>query len=113
MTYRLGDRVEDALLCGWDVWWEGLHCAVDRYGRGAQGAQLSQRLAQCQPGAVLAVARTVQARTGLSVRNVTRQLRPLRSATIAINSAVQTFPPHIDDEQQALLDALNPTPLTH
>ena len=41
----------------------------------------------------LAVARTVQHRSGLAVRNVVRQLRPLRSATIAINGATQTFRP--------------------
>ncbi len=48
----------------------------------------------------LAVARTAQNRTGLAIRNVIRQLRPLRSATIAINGAVQTFPPAIDVERQ-------------
>ena len=56
--------------------------------------------------AALAVSREVQTRTGLALRNVLRQLRPLRSATIAINSAVQTIPPAISDEQQTILDAL-------
>ncbi|MEX5637575.1 IS1634 family transposase [Parafrankia sp. FMc2] len=60
----------------------------------------------------LAVARTVQNRTGLAIRNVIRQLRPLRSATIAINGAVQTFPPTIDPERWALLDALTGKALT-
>jgi hypothetical protein len=41
----------------------------------------------------LAVARETQARTGLAIRNVIRQLRPLRSATIEVNGGVQTFPP--------------------
>ncbi|MBM6406041.1 IS1634 family transposase [Phycicoccus sp. CSK15P-2] len=54
----------------------------------------------------LAVAREAQARTGLAIRNLVRQLRPLRSATIAINGAQQTFPPAIPDQQQAHLDAL-------
>jgi hypothetical protein len=54
----------------------------------------------------LAVARTVQHRSGLAVRNVVRQLRPLRSATIAINGATQTFPPAIDPDKQELLDTL-------
>ena len=54
----------------------------------------------------LAVAREVQDRTGLAVRNVIRQLRPLRSATIAVNGAVQTFPPAIGPEQQEILDDL-------
>ncbi len=61
----------------------------------------------------LAVARTVQNRTGLAIRNVIRQLRPLRSATIAINGAVQTFPPAIDPDKQALLDALRAIAVTH
>jgi ABC-type proline/glycine betaine transport system permease subunit len=54
----------------------------------------------------LAVAREAQNRTGLAIRNLTRQLRTLRSATIAINGVVQTIPPAITDHQQALLDAL-------
>ena len=47
----------------------------------------------------LAVARETQNRTGLAIRNVVRQLRPLRSATIEINGATQTFPPAIPTEQ--------------
>ncbi len=54
----------------------------------------------------LAVSREVQARTGLAIRNVIRQLRPLRSATIAINGAQQTFAPVIPEQQQVILDAL-------
>jgi hypothetical protein len=54
----------------------------------------------------LAVAREAQDRTGLAIRNVIRQLRPLRSATIAINGAAQAFPPAIDPEQQKILDDL-------
>ena len=54
----------------------------------------------------LALSRTVQARTGLAIRNVIRQLRPLRAATIAINGATQTFAPVIPAEQQAVLDAI-------
>jgi transposase len=57
--------------------------------------------------AALAVARDAQARTGLSIRNLVRQLRTLRSATIAVNGAQQTLPPQIDTERQAILDALN------
>lgn len=41
--------------------------------------------------AALAVSRTVQNRTGLAVRNVIRQLRLLRSATITVNGAPVTF----------------------
>jgi hypothetical protein len=54
----------------------------------------------------LAVARETQNRTGLAIRNVIRQLHPLRSATITINGAVQTFPPAIGPEQQKILDDL-------
>ena len=61
----------------------------------------------------LALAREVQARTGLSIRNVTRQLRPLRSATIAINGAQQTFGPAIPEDQQAILEAIKGQRLTH
>ncbi|MFM2438918.1 MAG: hypothetical protein RLZ55_1743 [Actinomycetota bacterium] len=56
--------------------------------------------------AALAVARAVQQATGLAIRRVVRQLLPLRSATLAINGAQQTFPPLIDDDRQAILDAL-------
>jgi hypothetical protein len=56
--------------------------------------------------AALAVAREAQARTGLSIRNLVRQLRTLRSATVAINGAEQTLPPQIDTARQAILDAL-------
>ena len=61
----------------------------------------------------LAVSRTVQNRTGLAVRNVIRQLRPLRSDTIAINGTTQTFAPDIAAEQQAILDAIRNPKLTH
>ena len=54
----------------------------------------------------LAVSREMQNRTGLAQRNLVRQLRPLRSATIAINGAEQTFPPAIPTAKQAILDAI-------
>jgi hypothetical protein len=54
----------------------------------------------------LAVAREAQSRTGMSIRNLVRQLRTLRSATIAINGTVQAIQPAISPAQQALLDAL-------
>ncbi|APX02262.1 IS1634 family transposase [Arthrobacter sp. QXT-31] len=55
----------------------------------------------------LAVSRTIQNRTGLAVANVIKQLRPLRSATIAINGTTQRFAPDISAEQQAILDAIH------
>ncbi len=61
----------------------------------------------------LAVSREAQARTGLSIRNLTRQLRTLRSATIAINGTTQTFAPAIPNEQRALLDTIRHPKLTH
>jgi hypothetical protein len=54
----------------------------------------------------LAVARETQNHAGLAIRNVIRQLRPPRSATIAINGAVQTFTPSIGPEQQKILEDL-------
>lgn len=61
----------------------------------------------------LAVSREVQARTGLAIRNVIRQLRPLRSATVAINGAHQTFPPAVPADKQAIVDAINGRKSTH
>ena len=61
----------------------------------------------------LAISRTVQNRTGLAVRNVIKQLRPLRSATIAINGTTQTFAPNIAAEHQAILDAIRSPKSTH
>lgn len=61
----------------------------------------------------LAVARETQNRSGLAIRNLVRQLRPLRSATIAINGATQTFPPAIPAKQQALIDAISRGSVTH
>jgi hypothetical protein len=55
----------------------------------------------------LAVSREVQNRTGLAIRNVIKQLRPLRSATIAINGTSQTFAPAIPPDKQAILDAIH------
>jgi hypothetical protein len=61
----------------------------------------------------LAISREAQARTELSIRNLTRQLRTLRSATIAINGTTQTFAPAIPADKQALLEAIHGTKLTH
>lgn len=61
----------------------------------------------------LAVSREVQARSGLAIRNVVRQLRRLRSATIAANGTIQTIPPAIPAEQQALLNAITGSGLRH
>lgn len=54
----------------------------------------------------LAVSRTVQNRTGLSLRRFLRTLKPLRSATIEINGVINTFQPAIDPETETILNAL-------
>ena len=54
----------------------------------------------------LAVAHCIQERSGLAIANVIKQLRPLRSATITINGATQTFPPEIPEPQRQILTGL-------
>ena len=48
----------------------------------------------------LAVARAIQERSSLAIADIIKQLRPLRSATININGATQTFPPEIPEPQR-------------
>jgi hypothetical protein len=55
----------------------------------------------------LALSRTVQNRTGLSLRRVLRTLKPARSAVIEINGLIQTFPPALGPDETAILNALN------
>lgn len=55
----------------------------------------------------LAPSRDVHARRGLASRNVIRQPRPMRSVTVSINSAQQTFAPNISHDKQAVLDAIH------
>ena len=54
----------------------------------------------------LAVAHCIQERSGLAIGNVIKQLRRLRSATITINGATQTFPPDVPEPQRKILAAL-------
>ena len=54
----------------------------------------------------LAVAHNIQERSGLAIANVVKQLRPLRSATIAITGTTETFPPQIPPAQQKILNSL-------
>lgn len=61
----------------------------------------------------LAVSREAQSRTGLAIRNLVRQLRPLRSATVAINGATQTFPPALSDSHREILQVLTSPGVTH
>jgi hypothetical protein len=50
----------------------------------------------------LAVALCIQRRTGLAIAKTVKQLRPLRSATIVVNGATQTFPPEIPEAQRKI-----------
>ena len=63
--------------------------------------------------AALALSRTIQDRTGLSLRRFLRTLKPLRSATIEINGVINTYPPTIEPEIQAILAALQQPPPRH
>jgi hypothetical protein len=63
--------------------------------------------------AALALSRTIQDRTGLSLRRFLRTLKPLRSATIEINGVINTYPPSIDTEIKAILTALEHPPPRH
>jgi hypothetical protein len=58
----------------------------------------------------LAVSHCIQARAGLAIGKVVKQLRPLRSATITINGATQTFPPEIPQTQREILAHLGIKP---
>ncbi len=60
--------------------------------------------------AALAVSHAIQSRTGLSIAKVIKLLRPLRSATININGATQTFPPEIPDTEGKILTDLGFNP---
>ncbi|WP_244930835.1 IS1634 family transposase [Nocardioides sp. W7] len=63
--------------------------------------------------AALAVSREVQNRSGLSLRRVLRILRPLRSATLAINGTTTTIPPGLSPEEEELLNALRTPTARH
>ncbi|WP_136246175.1 IS1634 family transposase [Mycobacterium intracellulare] len=54
----------------------------------------------------LAVSHCIQQRTGVAIARTVKQLRPLRSATITINGATQTFPPEIPPAQREILTHL-------
>ncbi|BBZ49417.1 hypothetical protein MHEI_34240 [Mycobacterium heidelbergense] len=56
--------------------------------------------------AALAVSHVIQSRTGISIAKAVKALRPLRSATININGATQTFPPDIPDPERRILTDL-------
>lgn len=55
--------------------------------------------------AALAVSRTIQTRTGLSIRRFVRTLQPFRAAKISIGPHTLTVPPAIDPDTHALINA--------
>lgn len=63
--------------------------------------------------AALAITRTIQHRTGHTIRHVLHALRPLRSATIHTNGITRTLPPIIGHDEQAILDTINHPPPRH
>jgi len=56
--------------------------------------------------AALAISRTIQQRTGISIRQFIRTLRPLRAATIDINGTTQVIPAAINEGAKTILDSL-------
>jgi hypothetical protein len=58
--------------------------------------------------AALAITRTIQNRSGPTIRRVLRALRPLRSATIQANGVTRTIPPAINPAEQAIIDTIKP-----
>lgn len=58
----------------------------------------------------LAVSHCIQARTGLAIGKVVKQLRPLRNATISINGTAQTFLPEVPQAQREILADLGIQP---
>jgi hypothetical protein len=56
--------------------------------------------------AALAVARRIQNQTGLTIANVIKQLRPLRTSTIAINGTTHSFPSEIPTAQRDIITHL-------
>ena len=56
--------------------------------------------------AALAVSRTVQDRTGLSIRRFVRTLKPLQTATVEINGTITALPPALGPEETRVLNAL-------
>ncbi|MFN8088615.1 MAG: IS1634 family transposase [Mycobacterium sp.] len=56
--------------------------------------------------AALAISHVIQSRAGISIAKTVKALRPLRSATITINGATQTFPPAIPDHERKILTDL-------
>lgn len=61
----------------------------------------------------LALSRGVQRRSGLAIRDVIRQLRPLRSEIITANGTTQPIPPRIDPDDERSSTPSRPANLKH
>lgn len=59
--------------------------------------------------AALAVARRIQNQTDLAIGNVLKQLRPLRTSTVAVNGTITDIPPDIPAAQRAIIASLGIT----
>ena len=58
--------------------------------------------------AALAIARELQARTGVSLKKLTQTLRPLRTVTIDIDGHTLTAKPRLTDHAEHILARLPP-----
>jgi len=56
----------------------------------------------------LAVARELQAQTGVTLKKLVRTLRPLRTVTIAIGAHTLTAKPHLTEDAEQILAKLPP-----
>ena len=63
--------------------------------------------------AALAIARELQAQTGVSLKKLVQTLRPLRSIVISIGEHTITADPTITTDARAILDRLPPITLGH
>ncbi|WP_244936746.1 hypothetical protein [Actinomyces qiguomingii] len=58
--------------------------------------------------AALAIARHLQAATGISIKHLVRELRPLQEVTITINGHQITAQPTITQQAQQIINDLKP-----
>ena len=58
--------------------------------------------------AALAVARELQAQTGVTLKKLVQTLRPLRTVTIAIGGHTITAKPHLTEDAEQILAKLPP-----
>src|SRR5487761_1540600 len=56
--------------------------------------------------AALAIGRTIERKTGMSIKKFVKLLRPIRNGTVAINGIIYPAPPEIPEEASAILKRL-------